>query len=76
MPLEWKAGEDLEGQAKTYDIDTLIAGHTNFGALSAEINTDNTHGERGKKESTVGGIIVRGEVKKEKDGIIFLRREE
>jgi hypothetical protein len=34
------------GGAATYDIDTLIAGHTDFGALCTEINTDDTHSEK------------------------------
>lgn len=37
------------GGVGTYDIDTLIAGHTDFGALRTEINTDDTHS--GKTET-------------------------
>lgn len=49
----------------TYDIDTLIAGHTNFGALSTEINTDHRHGEK---------ISIDGEVYDRKKGIGGIKR--
>lgn len=52
------AERGAEGQ--THDIDTLIAGHTDFGALRTEINTDDTHS--GKTEAKYAKSTGRDEI--------------
>lgn len=62
-----------EGQ-DTYDIDTLIPGHTDFGALGTQVNTDDAHRAKGicAIKSDPGRTAMRGKEKiwrgREKEG--------
>lgn len=47
MRLDGLRETDKAGYS-TYNINALISGHTNFGALCTKINTNNTHDEKEK----------------------------
>lgn len=37
-------GDGTPGGGNTHNVDTLISGNTNLGALGTKVNTHNTHG--------------------------------
>lgn len=43
-----------EGARGTHNVNTLISGNTNLGALGTEIDTDDTHGQRFNRRERKG----------------------